>query len=66
MIPLVLWLVKLAVFFIVSFITARVLHKIFLKHNDNVSISDPEIIALSVVSGAVVTGFVMFILKRLI
>ena len=61
-----LWLIKLAVFFTASFLTARALHRIFLKRDINADASDPEIIAISVISGAVVTGIVMFIVKRLI
>ena len=62
----VLWLVKLALFFLTSFIIARVLHKFFLKRDTNVSINDPEIITISVIAGAAVTGLVMFLVKRLI
>ncbi|HPS58927.1 MAG TPA: hypothetical protein PK514_12550 [Spirochaetota bacterium] len=64
--PTALWLIKLAVFFLTSYITARMLLKFFLKRNSNAAASDPEIIALSVISGAVATGLVMFVVKRII
>lgn len=66
MIPAALWMIKLVVFFVTSYITARVLLKFFLKQNSNAAVSDPEIITVSVISGAFVTGLVMFIVKRLI
>lgn len=62
----VLWLIKLAVFFSASYMTSRILLNKIHKHNSSAAGSDPEIIAVSVISGAVVTGFIMFILKRLI
>lgn len=63
---MVLWLIKLAVFFTASYITSRVLLKNFLKRNSNAAGSDPEIVAVSVISGAFITGIVMFIVKRII
>jgi len=61
-----LWLTKLAVFFSSAYICARLMVKFFLKRNSRVSISDPEIIAVSVIIGAFVTGVVMFFVKRII
>lgn len=63
---MVIWLVKLAVFFITSYVAARVALKYFRKRNIKAAASDPEILAVAAVAGAFITGLVMFVVKRLV
>lgn len=63
--PLIFKLIKIAVFLISGYITARITVNYFRKKNSNSSMSDPEIIALAVFSGALVSGLFSFTIKRI-
>jgi hypothetical protein len=60
---MVLWLVKLSVFFTSAYITARAAVKYFRLRNVPAKASDPEILVFASVIGAIITGFVMFIIR---
>lgn len=63
---MVLWIAKLAVFFSSAYITARAAAKYFRRRNASAAASDPEILALASVAGAIITGFVMFIIRLIL
>lgn len=64
--PLVFKLIKIGIFLAAGFITAKISVKNFKKRNPSASMSDPEIIALAVFCGALVSGFFSFVIKHLL
>jgi len=62
--PLVFKLIKIAIFVSAGYITARSSVNYFRKKNSNASMSDPEVIAMSVFCGALMSGFVTFVIKK--
>jgi ABC-type branched-subunit amino acid transport system permease subunit len=64
--PLILKLIKIAFFFIAGYITAKISVSYFRKKNPNAAMSDPEVIALAVFCGALVSGLLSFIIKRIL
>jgi len=64
--PLVFKLIKIAIFVLSGIITAKISVNSLKRRNPAAAMSDPEIIALSVFAGALVTGFFSFIIKRVL
>ena len=63
--PLLFKLIKIALFLIAGYITARISVSYFRKKNPDAAMSDPEIIALAVFCGAIVSGLLSFLIKRI-
>lgn len=61
-----LWFIKIAIFFISSYAVAGVSVKILRRRNNTASIGDPEVITVAVISGALISAMIMFVIKRLI
>lgn len=62
---LYLRIVKIAVFIISSYIAARLALSILRRRNAGAAISDPEIIAIGVFSGFVITNLVMAMVRTI-
>lgn len=61
--PLVFKLIRITVFALTGFFTAKIFVKHFRKRNPSASMSDPEIIAIAVFFGAIFSGFLSFVIK---
>jgi len=64
--PLVFKLIKIGIFIAAGFITAKISLKYLKRRNPAAAMSDPEIIALAVFCGALVSGFFSFVIKRVL
>ncbi len=64
--PLIFKLIKIGIFIAAGFITAKISVKYLKRRNPAASMSDPEIIALAVFCGAIVSGFFSFVIKRVL
>lgn len=64
--PLGFKLIKIGIFITAGFITAKFSVKYFKRRNPAAAMSDPEIIALAVFCGAIVSGLLSFIIKRVL
>ena len=62
--PLALKLIRITAFALLGFIAAKIFVKYCRKRNRFVSLSDPEIILIAVFVGAVLSGLLLFVLKR--
>ncbi len=61
--PLVFKLIRITVFALTGFFTAKIFVKYFRGKGKNFTMSDPEIIAIAVFFGAIFSGLVSFIIK---
>jgi len=64
--PLVIKLIKIGIFITAGFITAKISVKYLKRRNPAAAMSDPEIIALAVFCGALVSGVFSFVIKRVL
>jgi len=62
--PILFKLIKIGIFLAAGFVTAKISVKHFKRRNPAASKSDPEVIALAVFCGALVSGFFSFVIKR--